>query len=161
MVPFCPGREPFQSYARNVRRFAGDLGVSRAVRYWQTGAIPEGFKWLQGPGERTRRNEDTDAREDHHIETGDAEATTAEPMPVRRKGVIRNHVDGGKGKGSSKRIPASPTTPSTKAKGKRTDTCPSDYANDDGAGPTPPFPPYRGPKRFHLLAPVLAANLPR
>ena len=47
MVPFHPDREPYLSYARNVKRFIGDLGVARAVRYWNEGIIPEGFKWLR------------------------------------------------------------------------------------------------------------------
>lgn len=47
MIPFCPEKEPFVSYARNIRRFTSDLGVSRAVRYYMDGFVPEGFKWLR------------------------------------------------------------------------------------------------------------------
>lgn len=47
MVPFCPEKEPFISYARNIRRFVGDLGVARAVQYYSQGIIPEGFRWLR------------------------------------------------------------------------------------------------------------------
>lgn len=46
-MPFSPDKEPFLSYARNIRRFTGDLGVARAVRFWSSGEIPEGFKWLR------------------------------------------------------------------------------------------------------------------
>ncbi|PJF16640.1 hypothetical protein PSACC_03553 [Paramicrosporidium saccamoebae] len=47
VVPFSPEREPYLSYARNIRRFVGDLGVARAGRFWTAGEIPEGFKWLR------------------------------------------------------------------------------------------------------------------
>lgn len=47
MVPFAPDKEPFLSYARNIRRFTGDLGISRALRFWSEQEIPEGFKWLR------------------------------------------------------------------------------------------------------------------
>lgn len=46
MVPFSPEKEPFLSYVRNIRRFTNDLGVMRAVRFWESAQVPEGFKWL-------------------------------------------------------------------------------------------------------------------
>jgi len=67
MVPFHPDREPYLSYARNVKRFIGDFGVARAVRYWNEGIIPEGFKWLR------------------LMETGYVDVTVDELPPVRPK----------------------------------------------------------------------------
>lgn len=46
IIPFCPEKEPFVSYAKNIRRFTSDLGVSRALAFWNDGIVPSGFKWL-------------------------------------------------------------------------------------------------------------------
>lgn len=145
MVPFCPGREPFQSYTRHVRRFTSDLGVSRAVRYWQAGIIPEGFKWLRASakkrmdveeeeeeeegqekekGEEGKGKEERDGqserREDHSRVT-EEEEIVIETTPIRKRAITANgSFSGGKGKNTTcKKTSTSPTMPRTKPRSKR------------------------------------------
>lgn len=169
MVPFCPGREPFQSYARNVRRFTSDLGVSRAVRYWQTGTIPEGFKWLRASTKKAVDGESEGEGGEDYLKNPDEEDIIIESTPTRRRGMANAHASGGKSKNTTgKKTSTPPTTPSIKSRSKRVEKHPSgetithnSNGSSTGAPPILRLPSYREPRKFHLLASLLPADLPR
>ena len=47
-MPFCPGEEPYQSYVQSdfSKAFLADRAIILASKYWESGRVPDTFKWL-------------------------------------------------------------------------------------------------------------------
>ena len=135
MVPFCPEKEPFQSYARNIRRFAGDLGVTRAVQYYREGVIPDGFKWLR------------------LIETGFVDVTI-EPMKKQER-------PDSKSTNLKRTVSVKPKSPSRpgKRKQQRTKHATKSDASTVALTEHVPLASFQEQKRFELIAHLLPPSL--
>lgn len=48
VLPFCPAESPYQEYVHSsfAKAFLADRAVILASKYWESGAVPDSFKWL-------------------------------------------------------------------------------------------------------------------